>query len=182
MERKNRLVEKVREAAINFFQEQKEFKKAQTNFGEVKKDFYGIMSEYYEYNNIEGSKLYIDGEVDSPPLVVTRIQNTRIKFDPDLLEKALGKTLSEDVIIKHYTVNDMFGLIAYLKQCKNGVDPKVFKSFISVSKTVDTKALDQLEALGKITAEQIQGCYTINRDVPYFTVSVGKGQINGEQE
>ena len=114
--------------------------------------------------------------------MITRIQNTRIKFDPDLLEKALGKTLSEDVIIKHYTVNDMFGLTAYLKQCKNGVDPKVFKSFISVSKTVDTKALDQLEALGKITAKQIQGCYTISKDVPYFTVSVGKGQINGEQE
>ena len=36
MERKNRLVEKVREAAINFFQEQKEFKKAQASFGEVK--------------------------------------------------------------------------------------------------------------------------------------------------
>ena len=182
MERKERLFEKVKEAAVNFFQEQKEFKKTQANFGEIKKNFYGIMSEYYEYNNIEDGKIYIDGGADSPPLVVTRIQNTRIKFDPDLLEKALGKTLSEEVIIKHYTVNDMFGLIAYLKQCNDGVDPKIFKSFISVSKTVDTRALDQLEALGKITAKQIEGCYTINKDSPYFTVSAGKGQINGEQE
>ena len=182
MGRKERLSEKVKEAVKNFFQEQKRFKKAQADFGEVKKNFYGIMSEYYEYNNIEDSKVYIGGEVDSPPLVVTRIQNTRIKFDPDLLEKALGKALSEEVIIKHYTVNDMFGLVAYLKQCKNGVDPKVFKSFITVSKTVDTRALDQLEALGKITAKQIEGCYIINKDSPYFTVSAGKGQINGEQE
>ena len=53
MERKNRLAEKAREATVNFFQEQREFKKAQANFGEVKKDFYGIMSEYYEYNNID---------------------------------------------------------------------------------------------------------------------------------
>ena len=179
MERKNRQAEL---AAKLYFQAQREYKKAQEKFGEIKKDFYGIMSDYYEYNSIEGGKVFFDEEVDSPPLVVTRVQNTRIKFDPEKLEKALGKTLSEDVIIKHYTVNDMFGLTAYLKQCKNGVDPKIFKSFISVSKTVDTKALDQLEALGKITAKQIQGCYTISKDVPYFTVSVEKGQINGEQE
>ena len=60
MERKNRLAEKAREATVNFFQEQREFKKAQANFGEVKKDFYGIMSEYYEYNNIDPKTLNLN--------------------------------------------------------------------------------------------------------------------------
>lgn len=177
MARKSRQAEL---AAKLYFQAQREYKKAQEKFGEIKKDFYGIMSDYYEYNSIEGGKVFFDEEADSPPLVVTRVQNTRIKFDPDKLEKALGKTLSEDVIVKRYSINDMLGLVSYLKQC--GVDPKVFKSFITVSKTVDDKALDQLESIGKITAEQIKGCYTVNKDRPYFTVSVGKGQRNGEQE
>lgn len=177
MARKSRQAEL---AAKLYFQAQREYKKAQEKFGEIKKDFYGIMSDYYEYNSIEGGKVFFDKGVDSPPLVVTRVQNTRIKFDPEKLEKALGKTLSEDVIVKRYTINDMLGLVSYLKQC--GVDPKVFKSFITVSKTVDDKALDQLESIGKITAEQIKGCYTVNKDRPYFTVSVGKGQRNGEQE
>lgn len=177
MARKSRQAEL---AAKLYFQAQREYKKAQEKFGEIKKDFYGIMSEYFEYNSIEGGKVSFDEGADSPPLVVTRVQNTRIKFDPEKLEKALGKTLSEDVIVKRYTINDMFGLVSYLKQC--GVDPKVFKSFITVSKTVDDKALDQLESIGKITAEQIKGCYTVNKDRPYFTVSVGKGQRNGEQE
>jgi hypothetical protein len=71
----------------------------------------------------------------------------------------------------------MNGLITYLKDC--GISPKVFKSFISVRKTVNTKELDRLEELGKITAEQIKGCYTVKSQSPYFTVNVGKGQDNG---
>jgi len=70
----------------------------------------------------------------------------------------------------------MVGLITYLKEC--GIDPKVFKSFISVRKTVDTKELDRLEELGMITAEQIKGCYTVKNQNPYFTVNIGKGQEN----
>ena len=36
-----------------------------------------------------------------------------------------------------------------------------------------------LEELGKITTEQIKGCYTVKSQSPYFTVSAGKGQDNG---
>ena len=70
----------------------------------------------------------------------------------------------------------MNGLVTYLKEC--GISPKVFKSFISVRKTVNTKELDKLEELGKITAEQIKGCYTVKSQNPYFTVNIGKGQGN----
>ena len=71
-------------------------------------------------------------------------------------------------------------MIAYLKECN--VDPKIFKSFLIVSKTVDTKELDRLDELGKISTEQVKGCYTIKRQKPYFTVGVKRGNDNGEQK
>lgn len=169
--------EECKQSILNFFQKQKKFKQIQNRFGEIKADFYNDMEDYFKCNEVDG-KLTIECDelADAQSFVVTRIQSSRVEFNPDKLEKALGKELSRDVIQKHYEIVDMNGLITYLKDC--GIDPKVFKSFISVRKTVDTKELDRLEELGKITAEQIKGCYTVKSQSPYFTVNVGKGQDN----
>lgn len=169
--------DECKQSIANFFQKKKRFEQIQTRFCEIKADFYNDMEDYFQCNNIDG-KLTIDGgEFDGvESFVVTRIQSSRVEFNPDKLEKALGKELSRDVIQKHYEIVDMNGLVTYLKDC--GISPKVFKSFISVRKTVNTKELDRLEELGKITAEQIKGCYTVKSQSPYFTVNVGKGQDN----
>lgn len=169
--------DECKQSIVNFFQKKKRFEQIQTRFCEIKADFYSDMEDYFKHNSIDG-KLTIDsGEFDGvESLVVTRIQSSRVEFNPDKLEKVLGKELSRDVIQKHYEIVDMNGLVTYLKEC--GIDPKVFKSFISVRKTVNTKELDRLEELGKITAEQIKGCYTVKSQSPYFTVNVGKGQGN----
>lgn len=169
--------EECKQSIENFFQKQKKFKQIQNRFCEIKADFYNDMEDYFKNNNVDG-KLTI--ECDSlngvKNFVVTRIQSTKIEFNPDKLEKVLGRELSRDVIQKYYEIVDMNGLITYLKDC--GISPKVFKSFISVRKTVNTKELDRLEELGKIIAEQIKGCYTIKSQSPYFTVNIGKGQDN----
>lgn len=169
--------DECKQSIMNFFQKQKRFKQIQTRFCEIKADFYNDMEDYFKYNNIDG-KLTIECNelADVQSFVVTRIQSSRVEFNPDKLEKALGKELSRDVIQKHYEIVDMNGLVTYLKEC--GIDPKVFKSFVSVRKTVNTKELDKLEELGKITAEQIKGCYTVKSQSPYFTVNIGKGQNN----
>ena len=158
---------------MNFFQKQKRFKQIQTRFCEIKADFYNDMEDYFKCNNVDG-KLTIkcDELADVQSFAVTRIQSSRVEFNPDKLEKALGKELSRDVIQKHYEIVDMNGLVTYLKEC--GIDPKVFKSFVSVRKIVNTKEIDRLEELGKITAEQIKGCYTIKSQSPYFTVNIEK--------
>lgn len=170
--------EECKQSIVNFFQKQKRFKEIQTRFCEIKADFYNDMEDYFKCNGISDGKLTIecDDFADAGKFVVTRIQSSRVEFNPDKLEKVLGKELSRDVIQKHYEIVDMNGLVTYLKEC--GIDPKVFKSFISVRKTVNTKELDRLEELGKITAEQIKGCYTVKSQSPYFTVNVGKGQDN----
>ena len=166
--------DEYKQSILNFFEKQKKFKQIQNRFCEIKADFYNDMVDYFKQNNIDG-KLTI--EYDEPfgikKFVVTRIQSSRVEFNPDRLEKVLGKELSRDVIQKHYEIIDINGLITYLKEC--GINPKVFKSFISIKKTVNTKELDRLEELGKITAEQIKGCYTVKSQNPYFTVNVEKG-------
>lgn len=169
-------LEECRQSVITFFRKQKKFKQIQTQFGEIKTDFYNDMEDYFKCNEVNG-KLTIDcNELDFGNLIVTRIQSSKVEFNPDKLEKTLGKELAHDVIQKNYEVVDMSGLIAYLKEC--GISSKVFKSFISVRKTVNVKELDRLEELGKITAEQIKGCYTVKSQNPYFTVNIEKGKID----
>ena len=170
--------EECSQAITTFFQKQKRFKQIQTKFGEIKANFYDDMEDYFKCNNIDG-KLTIkcDGyDIEGENLVVTRIQSSKVEFNADKLEKTLGKELAQNVIQRHYEITDMSGLITYLREC--GINSKVFKSFISVRKTVNTKELDRLEELGMITAEQIKGCYTVKSQNPYFTVNIGKGQGN----
>lgn len=156
----------------SFFQKQQRFKQIQDDFGNLKKQFYDDMENYFKDNNINNKLFLNDGEFVNGNLLVKRVQNAKIIFDADKLEKKLGKDISSGIIIKRYEITDISGLITYLKECN--VDPKVFKSFICVSKQVDTTALENLEKLGKISLEQIKGCYTVNRSNPYFQVSVSK--------
>ena len=167
--------EECKQAIITFFQKQKKFKQVQTRFGEIKTNFYNDMEDYFECNNVNG-KLTIEDDTlnGTEKIVVTRIQSSKIEFNPDKLEKVLDKEFSQNIIQKHYEVTDMDGLVTYLKDC--GISPKVFKSFISVRKTVNIKELDRLEQLGMITLEQIKGCYSVKNQNPYFTVNIGKGQ------
>ena len=71
----------------------------------------------------------------------------------------------------------MLGLITYLQEC--GVDPKIFKSFISVEESVDVKELERLEELGKISKEQLKGCYSVKCQKPYYQVRKGR-KVDGE--
>lgn len=138
------------------------------------------MNDYFESKGIEKSFILQADNLNEHDLIISRVQKSSVEFNPDKLEKVLGKRLSEQVIVKRYEVTDMASLVAYLKEC--GVDPKIFKSFITTLKSVDVQELDRLEDLGKITVEQVKDCYTIKRQKPYFTVCVKRERAdNGEQ-
>lgn len=172
--RKSKLnLEECKQVIASYFQKQKKFNQIQNQFNQFKTKFYDDMEDYFESNNVNG-KLTIDCDsVDEvSTFTVTRVQNAKIEFNPEKLEKVLGKELSHLVIQKSYEVIDMHGLISFLKGCK--VNPKIFKSFIAVHKTVNVKELEKLEELGKITAKQIEGCYTVKKQNPYFKVSIGR--------
>lgn len=160
-----------------FYNEQKEFKERQERFNTIKQLFYNDADEMFNYEGI--SKLVIDNDdLEGNELVVNKVQKTSVIFDIDALENNLSKEMCKDVIDKSYTINDINRLIIYLKSC--GVDPKVFKSFINVTKTVDEKKLDKLADLGLISKEQLEGCYTLKRQKPYFTVKMKRGKHDEE--
>lgn len=172
-----------RQSVRKFFEKQSRFKKVQSQFNELKAQFNSDMEDYFECEGIEKSLTFLCEDIiegNGSDLVVNRIQKSSVEFDPDKLAKALGKQLAKQVIIKKYEITDIDALIAYLKECD--VNPKIFKSFLNVSQTVDTQELDRLEELGKITVEQVKDCYTIKRQKPYFTVSVKRGHDDGEQK
>ena len=171
---------RIKETVLSFFKTSRNFKDAQSNFQNVKADFNKIMESLYQSGKIGDKVSFEFGEGSDIPstLTVSRIQKANVVFDADKLESALGKRLSVGVILKSYTIVDMPGMISYLKEI--GADPTIFKSFISVEKSVDTKALDRLYDVGKVDEDQIKGCFTIKPQNPYFIVKAGKGQ-NDEQ-
>lgn len=160
-----------------YYGEQLRFKKEQERFNSIKQLFYCDMEELFDYEGI--SKLVIDNDdLEGNELVVNKVQKTSVIFDIDALENNLSKEMCKDVIDKSYTITDIDRLIVYLKSC--GVDPKVFKSFINVIKTVDEKKIDKLAGLGLINKEQLEGCYTLKRQKPYFTVKMKRGKHDEE--
>lgn len=169
--KKSNAFEKSEQIVLDFFNEQKRFKKIQTEYEEKKNTFYSEMTKLFETENADNSIIF-EGDFAEENLEVKKVQKSSVIFNADKLEKKISKEIAKNVIVKRYEVVDMFGLIAYLKEC--GVDPKIFKSFLSITKSVDTKELERLEEIGKIDIKQIEGCYTVKKQNPYFTVGIKK--------
>jgi len=82
-----------------------------------------------------------------------------VVYDPDLIEKLLksiSKDLAEETVNKKIIIDDYVGLINYLSEC--GVDPKIFKSFLSVEKTVKSADINKLHEKGIIELESLKPC------------------------
>ena len=52
----------------------------------------------------------------------------------------------------------------------------MFKNFIDVKKSVDVPVLENLVATGKVSEESLDGCYTTEKQNPYYTVTAKKEQ------
>lgn len=169
----------IKQSVLKYFQKKKEFELATSQFEESKEQFYSDMEGYFNDEGITSKEFDVSDELDCVSLLVTRAQTSKVTFNVNKLKKALGD-VSADVINKRYEIADIRGLIAYLKEC--GVDPKVFKSFLTISESVNEKELDRLFDVGKITKEQVTGCYTVKLNKPYFTVRAGKGRTENDSE
>ena len=102
-------------------------------------------------------------------LNVTRIRTKKITWLLDKLKQKVGKDIYSEVVNKTYTVNDMQGLIRYLKTC--GVDPKKFKRFIDVTEELDETKLDTYYETGALKTKDIEGCYTVKMGEPYIRIT-----------
>lgn len=176
---KQKLIEQEAQAKIKkFFDMKKRKAKIDSEFNEAKKSFYDMMNGFVDDYGDSNSYWFTD---DSDSFwKLTRSTPVKVEFDVDALQKKLGKKLSSQVVSTTATIDDLSGLIAYLKQF--GVDPKVFKSFITVHKDVDKAALDQLEALGQIDKEDLVGTFEVKVGKPSFRVTMHeKEKDNGSK-
>ena len=173
-------IDECRQVVLDFHRKQTEFKEAQSQLNDEKAKFNLTMEDFFKQEGLDSSAVFTRCGVDGmcERYTVKRVQRVSVDFEPERLEKVLDKEISKSVINRSYEIANIDGLIDYLKEC--GVDPKVFKSFLNVYKSVDMDELDRLEELGKISREQVEGCYTVKRQKPYFTVSVKRGYDDGE--
>jgi hypothetical protein len=166
---KQKLSEQEAQVKIKkFFNMKKRKAKIDSEFNAAKKSFYDMMNGFVDDYGDSNSYWFTD-ESDSF-WKLTRSTPVKVEFDVDALQKKLGKKLFSQVVSTTATIDDLSGLIAYLKQF--GVDPKVFKSFITVHKDVDKAALDQLEALGQIDKEDLVGTFEAKVGKPSFRVTM----------
>lgn len=106
-------------------------------------------------------------------LRVTNVRTKKVTWMLDKLKQSIGKDVYKDVVYKTYTVNDMQGLIKYLKSC--GVDPKKFKKFIDVTEELDETKFDTYYETGALKKEDIAGCYDVKLGDPYIRLTELKG-------
>lgn len=102
-------------------------------------------------------------------LNVTRIRAKKVTWLLDKLKQKLGKDTYKDVVDKTYTVNDIQGLIRYLKSC--GVDAKKFKKFIDVDETLNETKLNTYYETGALKKSDIEGCYDVKVGEPYIRLT-----------
>lgn len=167
--------EDVKSLVLEFGNKVKRFKKTKEYFEESKEYFEEVMNEYFEKNSIGSEGLRIEYPSDQlgfgGAVTVKRSQRTTVIFDPDKVEKVIRRKVADEQIVvveKQYKINDIGGLVAYLRSI--GADPAIFKSFISVDKTVKQDALEQLEKLGKISADDLKGCYETKLSKPFYQI------------
>ena len=157
----------IKDSVRKLYDAQQEKKQFDKYYEEVRKKEQLSISNFM-FTNLPKGKNSFEIELDEGvgyytnhmKLNVTRIRTKRVTWLLDKLKQKLGKDTYKDVVDKTYTVNDIQGLIKYLKSC--GVDAKKFKKFIDVDETLIIEKsmfsiLTQLELIEpKIKSRNVQ--------------------------
>ena len=142
----------------------KKLRESQDYLKQVSEKEEPIIASLLRSNGFDSVNVVIGSDCDyggAIKLKVTKCRTNKIVWKLEQLKRNLSKQTYRKCVNKTYTVNDMDGLISYLKQCN--VDPCVFKTFINVTEQVDEKEINQLYEIGEITKKQIKGCYSVLR-------------------
>lgn len=174
MTRKPKLSEEDFVRAVTLLHEKsKRFKEVEGKFKKLKAECNRIIDQYFRENDIEKSTTVSCDDAPLSGIKVSKVERVSVNFDADKVERALPKEAASKVINKRYEINDIFGLVSYLKAC--GVDPKVFKSFLSITKSVNVNELERLSTLGEIDERDLDGCFSVTKSEPYYKLRAGKG-------
>lgn len=156
------------EVVRDFYNKQMEFSDIKKAFDQFKKSFEEEMELVFAESKTDSVSFSVGSDYKDELFVVKKRRRTYIKWNFQKLAKNLGNKLFKQVVNKKYIVNDMFGLIEYLKSCN--VDPNIFKKYIDVEYSLNEAELDNLELLGKVKAEQLEGCFNLSFSKPWYSV------------
>lgn len=173
----------IKDSVRKIYEAQKRKKKVDEYYNEVRKKEQLIISNYIFTNLQKGENSFDitldDGEdyyTNHVKLKVTRVRRKSILWDIDKLKKKLDKKVIKKIVTKKYTINDMNGLVEYLKEC--GVNPKKFKKFLTVDEELNEVELNRLYDLGEIDKEQVNGCYKMEMGEPYIKLTEQKQEYD----
>lgn len=128
------------------------------------KELYGSSRDKIDFDGV--------GKNIDKTYTLTRVQSRKVTFDPDKVEKAVGKKLAKRVITKSYVIDDMEALIEICKT--HGVTPKEIKALVHSEKSVDKKEVDRLIEVGDISLDTLKGAFTVKESEPYYRVTEKK--------
>ena len=173
----------IKDSVRKLYEAQKRKKKVDEYYNEVRKKEQLAISNYIFSMLQKGENSFDitldDGEdyySNHVKLKVTRVRKKSITWDIDKLKKKLDKKVIKKIITKKYTINDMNGLVEYLKEC--GVNPKKFKKFLTVDEELNDVELNRLYDLGEIDKEQVNGCYKVEMSEPYIKLTEQKQEYD----
>lgn len=174
-----RTMSQVKDSVRKLYDVQQEKKKFDEYYNEVRKKEQLAISNFM-FTNLPKEQETFEIELDEganyytnhTKVRVTRVRQRKITWFLDKLKKKLDKETYNKVVDKTYTINDMQGLIKYLKSC--GVDPKKFKKFIDVEEQVNESRIDNMFNIGEIEKADVSGCYDIKLGEPYIRITETK--------
>lgn len=144
------------------------YKAIKSQYEKKKKSLALSIKNYMYANGFD----FFDFESENGRMAVRKSSKKQIVWNIEKLEKRLGKDICNEFIDKEYKVTDMDGLVKYLKSC--GVNPKKFKQYIEIQKSVNQEALNQLSEIGDITSEDVKGCFEIKESDSYLRLGLVK--------
>ena len=156
------------EVVRDFYNKQMEFSDIKKAFDQLKKSFEKEMELVFAKSETDSVSFSVGSDYKDELFVVKKRCRTYIKWNFQKLAINLGNKLFKQVVNKKYIVNNMLGLIEYLKSCN--VDPNIFKKYIDVEYSLNEAELDNLELLGKVKVEQLEGCFNLSFSKPWYSV------------
>ena len=179
MKEKNSNLNLIKDSVRRLYELGQEKKKFDEYYNQVRKKEQLMVSNFmfsnlpkddnsFEITLDEGISFY----TNPTKVIVTRIRTKKVFWLVEKLKEKLDKKTYNKIVDKTYTINDMEGLIKYLKSC--GVDAKKYKKFIEVNEEVDGTELNNLYDRGEIKKKQIEDCYEVKLGEPYIRITEQK--------
>lgn len=167
MDKKKIYSENVASMVSEYAEKKSKFDKIKDKFTDIKSKFEEFMLEYFLLFPPKSDNT-INVETNNKQYSITKVEKQTISWNANMLKKVLPNKYLDKIIKKHYTIINIDGMIKLMK--KYNVPITDFNKYISIEESVDEHKLDNLYELGEISMKDVDGCYIVRMQKPYFII------------